>query len=127
MTKRYLGVDYGDKRIGLAIAEDDVKVARPLQIIEPGQQSVTASLGDVVKSEGITDIVLGLPRNLDGDDTAQTGQVRSFARELESLGLPVTFQDEAATSKVARQQYPGKTPIDAEAAAIILQDYLENL
>lgn len=127
MGKTYLGVDYGAKRIGLAVADDDAPVARPLGIVEPGEQSALDLVRDVIELKAITAIVVGLPRDLDGDETAQTAVVRQFATRLETLGLPVHLQDEAGTSQLAQTQHPGKRYIDAEAAAIILQDYLENL
>ncbi len=119
MARRYLGVDYGAKRIGLAVADEGLKVARPLSIVTSVDQ-----LKAVIKAEAITDIVLGLPRNLDGDDTPQTKIIRDFAMELEQLGLPLTLQDEAATSLAAHGS--GHQRVDDQAAAIILQDYLEQ-
>ena len=121
----YLGVDYGEKRIGLALASDDLRVARPFKIIEHGRTPHLEVFRNLIHAYGITDIVVGLPRNLDGDDTAQTKQVRQFAGELERLGLPVILQDEAGTSELARQSHPDKAHIDDDAAAMILQDYLE--
>ena len=126
MVKHYLGVDYGEKRIGLAVADDDVRVARPLGIVEPGALSALDLVRDVIELRSITDIVIGLPRNLDGEDTIQTTSVRQFADRLETLGVAVTLQDEAGTSELAQTRHPGKRYIDAEAAAIILQDYLES-
>lgn len=122
----YLGVDYGEVRIGLALANDKARLARPLQIIERGRTPVVEVFKNLIHAHSITDIVVGLPRNLDGDDTAQTKVVRQFVTELDRLGLPVILQDEAATSELAREQNPGKQHIDAEAAAIILQDYLRE-
>ncbi|HSX14705.1 MAG TPA: Holliday junction resolvase RuvX [Candidatus Saccharimonadales bacterium] len=123
MARRFLGVDYGAKRVGLAIADDAIKVARPWRIIERDHLPLVDTLRSLITSEGITDIVLGLPRNLDGDDTAQTAEVRQFAQDLERLGLPVTLQDEALTS----QNLPSSgQAVDDAAAAQILQDYLEN-
>ncbi len=126
MARRYLGVDYGSQRIGLAIADEVVLVARPWQVIEVGQSSAPKLVADLARAEQVTDLVVGLPRSLDGQDTAQTAEVRRFAKELESTGLPIILQDEADTSHLAKQRNPDKHRIDAEAAAIILQDYLEN-
>jgi len=122
----YLGVDYGEARIGLALANDDARVARPLKIIEVGRTPTVEVFKNLIHAHNITDIVLGLPRNLDGDDTEQTRLVRRFATELERLGLPVILQDEAGTSEQAQAENPGQKYIDAEAAAIILQDYLRG-
>ena len=127
--KQYLGIDYGTKRMGLAVASDDSGRARALTTIEP------AHLPEIISEYGPFElIVLGLPRSLDGDDTRQTAEVRKFAGELsESSGLEVILIDEAGTSSVAtdrlrqRNKKFAKSDIDAEAASIILQDYLDQL
>jgi len=125
----YLGIDYGSRRVGLAMADADAKLAAPVAIVAPEQ------LLEFIADHGLFEaIVVGLPRGLDGYDTHQTAAVRRFvADKLESLGVPLAFQDEAGTSSVAeaRLRAAGRPyrqeQIDAEAAAIILQDYLETL
>lgn len=126
----YLGIDYGGKRIGLAIADAETKLARPHATVSP------AELADVIKRDGpFAAVVLGLPRGLDGGDTNQTLAVRRFADDIlwAKLRLEPVFQDEAGTSSLAedRLRESGrsytKPDIDAEAAAIILQDYLDQL
>ncbi len=126
--KRYLGVDYGAKRVGLAVADSEAKLAQPLTTVAPHE------LVDTIQREGPFDvIVVGLPRSLDGNDTPQTLAVRRFTDDLLGpLKAEVMFQDEAGTSSLAedRLQEAGKPfkpeQIDAEAAAIILQDYLDQ-
>jgi putative Holliday junction resolvase len=126
---RYLGIDYGVKRVGLATADTEMKMAQPLRTVPP------VDLGAVIAQEGPFDvIVVGLPRSLDGHDTPQTLAVRRFADDhLGDLAPELVFQDEAGTSSVAedRLQESGKPyrkeQIDAEAASIILQDYLDSL
>lgn len=127
--RRFLGIDYGVKRIGLAVADDETRLARPLTTIAP------AELIRTIEDEGPFDrLVVGLPRSLDGTDTPQTLAVRRFIDDqLGDLEADVVFQDEAGTSGVAeaRLQEAGRpyTPeqIDEEAAVIILQDYLDAL
>lgn len=126
---RYLGIDYGAKRIGLATADDEVRLAQPLATVSPRELLAR------IKQEGpFGVVVVGLPRGLDGSDTPQTLAVRRFTDDhLGDLDAEVTFQDEAGTSGVAedRLREAGKPyqaeQIDAEAAAIILQDYLDAL
>jgi putative Holliday junction resolvase len=126
---RYLGIDYGVKRVGLATADAELKIAQPLRTVAPGD------LAEVIAKEGpFNVIVVGLPRSLDGHDTPQTLSVRRFADDhLSDLAPELAFQDEAGTSSVAedRLQESGKSykkeQIDAEAASIILQDYLDSL
>lgn len=125
----YLGIDFGAKRIGLATATDDGRLASPLKTVAP------AELAGAIQAGGPFDVVVvGLPRNLAGHDTPQTLAVRRMADDiLGPLRIEPIFQDEAATSQVAeaRLQEAGRTftkaDIDAEAASIILQDYLDSL
>jgi len=133
-TKRYLGVDFGDKRVGLATGDDEVCLATPLETLDGTQEDLLEVFIRTCRKEEIDHIVMGLPRGLDSQDTAQTVKVRNFAVKLESaLGLPLTLQDEALTSVAARErlQERGQATdggaIDREAAAIILQDYLGAL
>jgi putative Holliday junction resolvase len=127
---RYLGIDVGVKRVGLATADPEARVAHAWQTIEP------ARLVEVIKTQGpFAEIVVGLPRNLAGTDTAQTLAVRRFCDDTlgAQLGIDPVFQDEAATSSVAEAELRAsgrsytKADIDAQAAAIILQDYLDTL
>lgn len=127
---KYLGIDYGARRIGLAVADEDTRLARPLATVS------AAELVATVEREGpFKAVVLGLPRSLDGRETAQTLAVRHFADDVlwGKLRIEAVFQDEAATSAVAEERLKeagkpyDKGAIDAEAAAIILQDYLDAL
>lgn len=128
--KKFLGIDYGSKRVGLALGNDQARLASPLAII-PNDAKLLDELKQIVQQEGIDTLVVGLPRGLDGQETAQTWTVRRFANKLmELLNIKVIFQDEAMTTQVAekRSNKPkSEQPVDAEAAAIILQDYLEGL
>ncbi len=128
---KYLGIDYGEKRIGVATASDEEGRASGLRTLigapDPGAAVVT-----LAEEEAADVIVVGLPRGLDGQETRQTEKVRAFAERLETeSGKRVELVDEAVTSVVARERLeaagvkiqPGD--IDREAAAIILQDYLD--
>ncbi|HSX00660.1 MAG TPA: Holliday junction resolvase RuvX [Candidatus Saccharimonas sp.] len=130
-----MGVDYGVKRVGLAMADSDARLASPLTTVSP------ADLPAVIQRQGPFDVlVVGLPRSLDGTETPQTLAVRRFTDDLldhhsHLLGssIELVFQDEAGTSSVAEERLleSGKPfkpeDIDAEAATIILQDYLDTL
>lgn len=127
---KYLGIDYGLSRIGLAIADTETKIARPLKTVG------AADLVATIKHEGPFEaIVVGLPRSLNGTDTPQTLAVRRFSDDVlwRKLRIEPVFQDEAGTSGVAEDRLKEsgkkyvKADIDAEAASIILQDYLDNL
>jgi putative Holliday junction resolvase len=127
---KYLGIDYGAKRIGLATADSEAKLATPLSTVGP------KDLATIIERHGPFDtVVVGLPRNLDGSESPQAVAVQRFTDDVlwRKLHIEVVFQDEFATSQVAeaRLQEAGKPyqpeQIDAEAAAIILQDYLDAL
>ncbi|MEK7630590.1 MAG: Holliday junction resolvase RuvX [Patescibacteria group bacterium] len=123
---RFLGIDYGGKRVGLALSDDAGTMAFPHKIIENTKRLVD-DIGDLVKKEEIACIVVGLPRALgDMHDTDMTATVRAFAKDLESLGLPVELEDEFLSSSEVTRQGGTKGAIDASAAAIILQSYLER-
>jgi putative Holliday junction resolvase len=99
--KKYLGIDYGAKRIGLATGDEESKLANPLTTVGP------AELAEVIKREGPFDaVVVGLPRSLDGAETAQTLAVRRFTDDVlwRKLRIEPVFQDEAATSQIAEER-----------------------
>jgi putative Holliday junction resolvase len=125
-----LGFDYGSRRIGVALGSD--QVVRALGVIEA--TSWQTSIRELVAKHEPDQLVVGLPRGLDGQETAQTGKARAFAAELaEFTKLHVDLIDEAGTSGVAEDRlragskHYDKGAIDAEAAAIIVQDYLDQV
>lgn len=127
-----MGLDVGTRRIGVSIAGNGLMVARSLPTLEV-TENVMQDLHQLVVSENIGIIVVGLPRNLSGDDTDQTRFVRQFAQELSSLTeAKIVFQDEALTSRKAEEflqqskKAHQKADIDALSALYILQDYMEE-
>lgn len=122
-----LGVDYGDKRVGLAIAHDGVKIATPMKVVSNSDQLLN-ELQSIVESERINTIVVGLPRALAGHDTAQTETVRVFSRAL-AAAMPevvIELQDEAGTTASVLESHGKDEMLDARAASLILRDYLES-
>lgn len=122
---RYLGLDVGDRRIGVAVADDGFAVARPLQTIR--RRSVASDLhavGDVAKKEGASRLVIGLPLTLAGDEGHQALRVRRFAEAASALGLPIDLYDERHTSVEAARL--GAKDVDAGAAALLLEDFLRS-
>jgi len=131
---RYLAVDYGEKRTGLAVCDAAETIAFPYGVLH-GQKDLLSQIGSLVVSEQIEAIVLGLPLNMDGSEGPQAKKVRAFARQLESqIHLPIHFQDERLSSFGAEQRLAetglsrGKkrARLDALAAAEILQAFLEH-
>lgn len=141
---RVLGIDFGLRRIGLALSDESATLARPWKTVAAGttpQASASAiatlvsELGDTADLSDLAHIVVGLPKRLSGEETDQTRAARDFARSLqEATGLPVHTQDERLSSHEAdrllaeqeRDWRQRKKKLDAAAAAVILQDYLDQ-
>lgn len=123
-------LDVGTKRIGVAVADTSVRIAVAFTTVEVDGNEIEA-IARIVADEQAKTIVIGYPRNQAGEPTAQTSFVELFAEKLETLGVDIEFQDESLTSVMAEDQLAAhnkpytKGDIDAQAAAIILQDYLE--
>lgn len=125
-----LALDYGEARVGLALADSEVKFSQPLLALANDANLLT-EIKKIASENKVASVVVGLPRNLAGDDTPQTASARKFANELEQkLALPVYLIDEAGTTleAEARLKQSGrpyaKGEIDALAAALILDNYL---
>ena len=124
-----LGIDYGDRAIGLAIARAGEP---PVPLITlANSQSIFAELKDLIDAHSIDQLVIGWPRNLDGESTHQTLKAEHFAQQLKQHGWLVVLQDEAVTSELAQARLPRKLSLrEAKnlthqyAAVIILEDYL---
>ena len=133
---RLLGVDYGTVRIGLAITDPDRKVASPLETYtRKTLERDAAYLANLVRTRGITGIVLGLAIGLNGHEGPKAKECRAFGAWLESVtGLPVLFGDERFTSALADDIMFGakmnkqkrSERRDMLAATLILQGFLEG-
>ena len=133
MNNVFLGLDVGERRIGVARAIGDVRAAWPLitVFVDGSEQQ---ALQKIVHENNVTDIVVGRPLNQAGQPTAQSEAVEAFVEKtVRPLGLPVYWQEESVTSIAAEERLKSRgvpfdrAAIDAEAAAIILQDFLEAL
>lgn len=125
-----LALDIGGRRIGVAKGDTVLRIAHPYETVVVDGSEFT-KLEAIIKDVEPEKIVVGFPRNQSGEATAQTQDVQAFAEQLKRFGIPIVFQDESLTSVIAEQRLIEtakpytKEMIDAEAAAIILQDYLE--
>jgi putative Holliday junction resolvase len=128
IPKQLLGLDVGMKRTGVARGSMVARIAEPLPSLST--DSIDRELPRLIDKYSIDTIVVGLPRNLSGNDTQQTSWVRNWVDQNKAnLGLPVYWQDEALTSKIAETQaLSHKNPADSHslAAAIVLQDFLDT-
>ena len=124
-------LDVGEKRIGVAVGDNLIKIAVPLETIEVDGNEINL-IKKIVNDESAGVLVVGYPRNQSGEPTAQTKFVQDFVNNLAgNLDIKIEFQDESLTSVMAEQRLISfkkpykKSDIDAQAAAIILQDYIE--
>ena len=132
---RVLGLDLGEARIGVAISDDDRRVAVPFGTVRTGAPADVKAIAAIVREEGVTQIVVGLPLQLSGRTGEAAEHARTFAGALqEALRLPVSLQDERLSSREAESRLAvldkdwrsRKARLDAAAAAVILQDYLDG-
>ncbi len=125
MTGRYLALDVGDRRIGLAVGDVGGGIARPLPTLQ--RRSVVADLEAIrriLRKEEVSALLIGLPLTLRGEEGPQAVRVRRFADACGELGLPVELYDERFTSAEAVHQ--GARDVDAGAAAVLLEDFLRS-
>ena len=131
---RYLAIDYGTRRTGLAVCDPLEVVVSPLIVIQ-GQKKLIDKISEILISERIEAVVIGMPLNMDDTKGAQAGIVAKFAEKLKKqITIPIHFQDErlssfAAGEKLASVQLKRKTKrklIDAIAAAEILEAFLQS-
>jgi putative Holliday junction resolvase len=133
---RYLGVDLGRARIGLALADDVLRTARPLRTVARRADAATfADISTTAREFEVDRAVVGLPHNMDGSEGDAARQARGFAAKLgAALGVPVELFDERlstfeAEGRLRDRGVPTKdrrAHVDAEAAAVILQGWLER-
>jgi putative Holliday junction resolvase len=122
---KILGIDYGTKRIGVAISDESLTLARELSIVSP--KEFASGIDSIIADEGVAEIVVGLPLNMNGGDTDKTREAREFARQLEKKSLPVHLVDERLSSAMAARAAGTEKNIDSLAAQMILQTYLDRL
>ncbi len=128
---RCLGIDYGRRRIGLALSDPTLLIASPLAVIENrGIKKTTAQILAMMEQYAVGQIVVGLPLHANGDESEMSREARQFGQFFADLGFPVTWVDERYTSLTAEEMI-GKNPrrkelVDKVAASIILQMYLDE-
>jgi putative Holliday junction resolvase len=130
-----MGLDVGERRVGVAVSDELGAIATPLATVERGPRDVT-EISDLVREWSVSRLVVGLPTGLSGREGPQAALVRSFAVTLEEA-LPPTvelvFWDERLTTAIAERSLIAagtrrqrrKEQIDAVAAAVLLQSYLD--
>lgn len=123
---KYLGIDYGTKRVGIATSDDEGRVAFPMQVIPNGKKLVT-DIAAVCRAEKIGVIVLGESRNFHNKPNPIMCMIAPFAEALKKeAGLPVEFMTEVLSSREASRITGENSENDASAAALVLQSYLDR-
>jgi putative holliday junction resolvase len=133
---RLLGLDVGEKRVGVALCDETQTLARPLLTLHRASKKEDfARLAALCREHAIEKVIVGLPKNVRGDEGPQAQRVRRYAIELQAaLNLPIDFWDERYSSVDAQERLTAssgkaraKGDIDSAAAAIILQEYLDAM
>lgn len=130
---KLLGLDLGERRVGVAVSDDLGIIASPLKIVDLKRQTL-ADVAALAAEFGVSGIIVGLPRGMRGDEGYQARETRAMAAEIEALvAVPIIFWDERLTSAIAdrvlasHEKSPKARRIerDAIAAAVMLQSYLD--
>lgn len=136
---RVLGVDYGQRRIGLAVSDPSATIAQPLPTLtrRAGKRPPVQAIADIAREWQVEAIVVGLPLTLEGDESDWTRETRAFGERLaQRAALPLHFVDERMTSVRAeravrslglrRTDREDRARVDAAAAVLILQAFLDR-
>jgi putative holliday junction resolvase len=131
---RYLAIDYGGKRTGLALCDQSEMIASPFAVIDNPALLIQKIL-HIIKDEQVETVVVGLPMNMDDTEGQAAKTVRAFAKELaQKTAIPIVFHDERLSSFEAEEKLAAadftrkkkKKRLDAIAAAAILQSFLDK-
>jgi putative Holliday junction resolvase len=131
---RYIAIDLGDKRSGIAVGDDELKMAQPVCVLDiPIGEQLISGIINILSDQDADAIVIGLPLNMDGTAGGRVETTKAFAKQLQiATNLHIHFQDERLTSSAAEEKLSGsgkthkqkKKIRDAIAAAEILSDFL---
>ncbi|MEK7099048.1 MAG: Holliday junction resolvase RuvX [Patescibacteria group bacterium] len=125
---RYLGIDYGSVRIGIARSDEEGNMAFPDRVIsDKNPHTAIGEIQKIAEDAKAGAVVIGLPLGLDGSETETSRRVRHFAERAGAvLRLPIYLENELFTSRMADHEGVAKDQIDAASAAIILQSFLDK-
>ncbi len=123
---RLLGIDYGEKRVGIALTDDKSLLAFPHSVV-PNSKNLIRDIAEIARRSNIETVIIGDSKNNKGQDNRIMDEIRPLALELEKLGYKVVLEPEFLTSHQAAH-FQGKTDkLDAAAASIILQSYIDRI
>jgi putative holliday junction resolvase len=122
---RYIGIDYGKKRVGVAVSDESGRFALPREVL-PNDEKLIGAVSFLAKEIDVEVIVIGESKDYKGKDNLIMGQIAPFKKALEALGIDVRLEPEFMTS-IAAERFQGKNDLhDASAAALILQSFLDR-
>ena len=132
MSRRVLGIDFGTVRIGLALSDQEAKIAMPFKVVDA--KGAVPEILRIIEEEYVGTIVVGLPLNMDGSEGQSAVAARAFAESLDRSGIPVYMFDERLTTVSAQRsmregsakERESRSKVDKVAAAILLQAYLDS-
>ncbi|MBU6232045.1 MAG: pre-16S rRNA-processing nuclease YqgF [Patescibacteria group bacterium] len=125
MNGRIIGIDFGSKRVGVAVSDMERKFALPLAVIA-NSRKLADEVAELMKDNGALEIVLGESRDYNGQPNPIFAEAEKFRKEMEGRGFAVVLEPEFMTSAQA-ERFQGKNDMtDASAAALILQSYLDK-
>lgn len=122
---KYLGIDYGAKNIGVALSEEESNLAFPHSVIANDKRALE-KIEILAKENGIVDVVVGESKNFSMKENPIMGDIKRFVFNLKSRGFRTYFEPEYLTSHQAKKIQGDNDKIDASAAAIILQSFLDK-
>ncbi len=123
---RLMGIDVGSKRVGIALSDEEGKFAIPKAVL-PNDRYLFTEIKRMCEAYGVTQIVMGESKDFKGNENVIMKDIKFFKGELErDLGLPVHFEPEFLTSHQAAQTQGNSPLLDASAAALILQSFLDR-
>jgi putative Holliday junction resolvase len=124
---KFMGIDYGTKRVGIALSDESSTFALPHSVIE-NSKALIDKLNEIKCEHEVTAVILGESKNFKGEDNKVMGDIRKLKEQIENtLQIPVILEPEFLTSHQA-ERFQGKTDkLDSSAAALILQSYLDRL
>ncbi len=124
---KFMGIDYGTKRVGIALSDESNTFALPLKTLSNSKR-IFDEINDIMCDKEITHIIIGESKNFQGQDNTVMKEIKVFKENLENrFGKPVLFEPEFMSSQQASSVQGDHALLDASAAAIILQSYLDRI
>jgi putative Holliday junction resolvase len=122
---RYLGIDFGEKRVGIAISDEEASISFPVTVLS-NDDSLLKNIVDLAMQNKVETIIMGESRNFQGEINPIMWKIEGFKKQLETIGYKVEYEPEFMTSVQASQITGENKMLDASAAALILQGYLDK-